>query len=99
MAVTLDGVWKDKVCGMCGDFDQDPANDFQDREGNLFTSPIAFGKYWTSDRITENNHPEGKSCLNVKEPPKCLDKNKRLSEYWLRGSWNFMSIVEKKARV
>lgn len=81
MAITLDGVWKDKVCGMCGDFDQNPANDLADRLGNLFTSPIAFGKYWLSDKVDENNHPEGKACSSVNEPPKCLEKNRRLAEY------------------
>ena len=81
VAITLDGVWKDKVCGMCGDFDGNAKNEFKDREGRLFDSPVAFGKYWLSDRITENNHPNGESCDAVKEPPKCDQKNKRLAEY------------------
>ena len=60
MAITLDGAWKDKVCGMCGDFDQDVENDFQDRNGRIVQSPIEFGNSWLSDYVKENNHPQRK---------------------------------------
>lgn len=71
VAITLDGAWKDKVCGMCGDFDQDVENDFQDRDGSIMTSPIAFGNTWLSDTISENNHPDKAACSAVAKPPKC----------------------------
>ena len=67
VAITLDGKWKDKVCGLCGDFDMDHENDFMNRDGKLVNSPIAFGKSWISDLISENNHPEGKFFLFTKE--------------------------------
>lgn len=80
VAITLDGAWKDKVCGMCGDFDQDVENDFQDRNGNAMTSPIAFGNTWLSDTVKENNHPQRKQCSAVAQPPKCHAKKRGLAE-------------------
>lgn len=81
VAVTLDGVWKDKVCGMCGDFDQDVENDFQDRKGSIVQSPIEFGNSWLSDYVKENNHPQRKACSAVSKPPKCEAKKRPLAEY------------------
>jgi hypothetical protein len=81
VAITLDGAWKDKVCGMCGDFDQDVENDFEDRDGVVVQSPIEFGNSWLSDYVKENNHPQRKACSAVSKPPKCSAKKRPLAEF------------------
>ncbi|XP_037551804.1 mucin-19 [Nematolebias whitei] len=40
--------WRNKVCGLCGDFDSNEMNDLQIRGSAVVSSPLAFGNSWKS---------------------------------------------------
>ena len=44
--VTVSTSWRGRLCGLCGNYNDDPDDDFQTRNGTLETSPDAFGLSW-----------------------------------------------------
>jgi len=44
--VTVSTSWRGRVCGLCGNYNGDPTDDFQTRNGTLESSPDAFGLNW-----------------------------------------------------
>ena len=44
--VTVSGVWRERLCGLCGNFNDDPDDDFQTSSGILTTSANTFGLSW-----------------------------------------------------
>ena len=47
--VTVSKEWSNRVCGMCGNYDGNAANDFQDPDGNVVGTPNEFGESWETD--------------------------------------------------
>jgi len=47
--VTVSKEWTNKVCGLCGNYNGNGADDFQDRDGNTVATPNEFGESWQTD--------------------------------------------------
>ena len=47
--VTVSKQWANRVCGMCGDYNGNAADDFQDPDGNALATPNEFGESWETD--------------------------------------------------
>uniref|UniRef100_A0A3Q3INE2 VWFD domain-containing protein n=1 Tax=Monopterus albus TaxID=43700 RepID=A0A3Q3INE2_MONAL len=65
--VTVPGNYRDKVCGLCGNFNGNQKDDFQMPDRRLANNANAFGKSWkvTIPNVVCNDGCEGNSC------PKC----------------------------
>ncbi|XP_030069375.1 IgGFc-binding protein isoform X2 [Microcaecilia unicolor] len=46
LLVQLDSRYSEKLCGMCGNYNNDPTDDFKTPSGNLTSDPTEFGKSW-----------------------------------------------------
>ena len=46
---TVSGAWRERLCGLCGNFNDDPDDDFQTSYGTLTTSVNTFGLSWRVD--------------------------------------------------
>jgi len=44
--VTVSKEWANRVCGLCGNFNGNGADDFQDPDGNAVATPNEFGESW-----------------------------------------------------
>ncbi|KAK2913695.1 hypothetical protein Q8A67_002094 [Cirrhinus molitorella] len=64
--------YEDKLCGLCGDYNGDPQDDFQTPTGELVQSPNDFGNSWNTD--SECNKPD------VGPPTGCTDDEQDLYE-------------------
>ncbi|XP_034529959.1 mucin-19-like isoform X6 [Notolabrus celidotus] len=59
ITVELSAYWRNKVCGLCGNFDSNEMNDLQISSSAVMSSPLAFGNSWKaatppcSDVMTE----------------------------------------------
>ena len=47
--VTVSKQWANRVCGLCGDYNGNAADDFQDPDGNALATPDEFGESWETD--------------------------------------------------
>ncbi|XP_042191379.1 mucin-19-like [Callorhinchus milii] len=48
LSIILDPSWKNKVCGLCGNFNGNVADDLTTKWNSLVTNPIEFGNSWKS---------------------------------------------------
>ncbi|XP_052417115.1 zonadhesin, like isoform X9 [Carassius gibelio] len=64
--------YKDQLCGLCGDYNGDPQDDFQTPTGELVQSPNDFGHSWNTD-------PECNK-TDVGPSPGCTDAEQELYE-------------------
>ncbi|XP_072097967.1 mucin-6-like [Mobula birostris] len=48
LSIALDTRWKNKVCGLCGNFNEDIADDLTTKENSLVTNIARFGNSWKS---------------------------------------------------
>ncbi|XP_072327696.1 uncharacterized protein [Scyliorhinus torazame] len=48
VSITLDPRWKTRVCGLCGNFNDDVADDLTTKGNSLATSAVRFGSSWKS---------------------------------------------------
>uniref|UniRef100_UPI00398F21EB mucin-2-like isoform X3 n=1 Tax=Pristiophorus japonicus TaxID=55135 RepID=UPI00398F21EB len=48
LSITLDPRWKKKVCGLCGNFNDDVSDDLTTKGNSLVTSTVKFGSSWKS---------------------------------------------------
>ncbi|KAK6315063.1 hypothetical protein J4Q44_G00145920 [Coregonus suidteri] len=46
LTVILDDHWRNRVCGLCGNFDSNEMNDLQISGSSVVSSPLAFGNSW-----------------------------------------------------
>uniref|UniRef100_H9GN41 VWFD domain-containing protein n=1 Tax=Anolis carolinensis TaxID=28377 RepID=H9GN41_ANOCA len=46
LVVKVSSSFSENVCGLCGNYNGDPADDFQTPAGSLAPSPVEFGKSW-----------------------------------------------------
>ncbi|XP_063043702.1 zonadhesin, like [Engraulis encrasicolus] len=58
MDIKVIAAYKEKVCGLCGDYDGNPNDDFRIPSGELVTKPNDFGNSWNTDPKC-NKNPEG----------------------------------------
>ncbi|XP_078275571.1 mucin-5AC-like [Rhinoraja longicauda] len=47
-SITLDPRWKNEVCGLCGNFNDDVADDLKTKGNSLVTNAVKFGNSWKS---------------------------------------------------
>lgn len=59
--VTVPGSYQQHLCGLCGDYNGNPTDDFQKPDGSQATDPNDFGNSWEEDA-------PGSSCQS---PPDC----------------------------
>lgn len=52
--VTIASVYRGTVCGLCGNFNGDPSDDFQTPAGTVVSNAIAFGESWSLRRESES---------------------------------------------
>uniref|UniRef100_A0A8C4RFL2 VWFD domain-containing protein n=1 Tax=Erpetoichthys calabaricus TaxID=27687 RepID=A0A8C4RFL2_ERPCA len=52
VTVTLQSNWMNKVCGLCGNFDGNSANDLQTRMNSVVTNTLEFGNSWKMERCS-----------------------------------------------
>ena len=50
VTVKASSVWNGMLCGLCGNYNADPSDDFQSPNGTLITSPNDFGYEWSTSR-------------------------------------------------
>ncbi|XP_061452965.1 IgGFc-binding protein-like [Rhineura floridana] len=66
LELKISSSFSESVCGLCGNYNGDPADDFSTPEGSLAPSPVEFGKSWKvedGDRFCwDDCHGECKSC-------------------------------------
>ncbi|XP_032895183.1 mucin-2-like isoform X2 [Amblyraja radiata] len=48
ISITLDPRWKNKVCGLCGNFNDDVADDLKTKGNSLVTNTVKLGNSWKS---------------------------------------------------
>ncbi|XP_051776840.1 mucin-19-like isoform X13 [Erpetoichthys calabaricus] len=71
LTVILDPIWKGQVCGLCGNFDSDPTNDFETRGKSLVTNVVEFGNSWKFDP----------SCGNI------VNQSFPCEKHWYCSAW------------
>ena len=64
VAVEASLVWKGRLCGLCGNYNDDPSDDFKIPNGTLVISPKDFGSKWLTNKSHEN-------CNGTEPPPIC----------------------------
>ncbi|KAH0631328.1 hypothetical protein JD844_005616 [Phrynosoma platyrhinos] len=57
LLVKISSSFSENICGLCGNYNGDPADDFQTPAGSLAPTPVEFGKSWKID-------DEDKFCWN-----------------------------------
>ncbi|KAM7382747.1 hypothetical protein PAMP_002464 [Pampus punctatissimus] len=64
VTVTVPGNYRDKVCGLCGNFNNNPKDDFQTPSHQLTENVNAFGKSWqvTIPNVVCENGCKGNTC-------------------------------------
>ena len=62
--VTVSTSWRGRLCGLCGDYNGDPSDDFRMSDNSLTDSPNDFGISW--EHITN-----GSSCPPLLDPTDC----------------------------
>ena len=65
VTVTVSSAWIGQLCGLCGNYNGDPSDDFQSPEGILLTSPNSFGLSWAV-------YNDNKLCGDLTPPLACL---------------------------
>ncbi|XP_074662936.1 SCO-spondin-like [Tubulanus polymorphus] len=75
----LDPMWQDKVEGLCGNYNNNPNDDFESKSGGLETAPHTFADSWSMDCPVGSDTP---SIIGDSEP--CAGVEHR--ESWARES-------------
>jgi len=57
-------MWQDKLCGLCGNYNGDPTDDFMDQDGNPLATADEFASSWTTGDIS--------TCGILEEAPFCV---------------------------
>ena len=52
--VTVSKMWQNKLCGLCGNYNSNASDDFMAPNGDLLTTPDAFGNSWLYTTNTTN---------------------------------------------
>ena len=63
--VTVSTSWRGRLCGLCGNYNNNPADDFQTPNGILASSPNDFGISWLMNNDTSGN------CGQLATPDPC----------------------------
>ncbi|XP_071370357.1 mucin-6 [Centroberyx affinis] len=53
ITIKLDSRWRNRVCGLCGNFDSNEMNDLQISGSTARSSPLAFGNSWKTPTCTD----------------------------------------------
>lgn len=55
LSVTVAQKWKGKLCGLCGNYNDDSTDDFQTRVGSLATTSLEFADSWQNNNISQDS--------------------------------------------
>ena len=66
VTVKVSSAWNGLLCGLCGNYNDDPSDDFQTANGTLITSPNDFGSEWSTSTGREG-------CGLLDTLPQCLN--------------------------
>ena len=55
--VTVSTSWRGRLCGLCGNYNDDATDDFQTPDGSIESSPNVFGLSWILDNDTIDSCP------------------------------------------
>jgi len=72
LSVTVAQKWKGKLCGLCGNYNDDSGDDFQTNSGVLATSSTEFADSW------ENSNTIQESCFSQPSSPAACRANKTI---------------------
>jgi len=64
VGVTVSGTWRGQLCGLCGNFNDNPNDDFLTPTGTLAVSANAFGLSWMTNNSNDN-------CGELTDPGTC----------------------------
>ena len=64
--VTVSTMWQDRLCGLCGNYNNNPSDDFMAPNGDSLTTPDAFGNSWLYANSSLNS-----GCSGLSVPPTC----------------------------
>ena len=67
--VTASTVWKDKLCGLCGHYNNDPSDDFMAPNSQLVSTTEQFSNSW----VLNNNIS---TCGLLSSPPRCVGRTR-----------------------
>ncbi|KAG8440107.1 hypothetical protein GDO86_006046 [Hymenochirus boettgeri] len=67
LEVSVPGTYRDHLCGLCGNFNNYPQDDFRDRRGQILLSEAAFGNSW---RVQSSNDSSS-SCWDGQDVDPC----------------------------
>uniref|UniRef100_A0A3B3R8S4 VWFD domain-containing protein n=1 Tax=Paramormyrops kingsleyae TaxID=1676925 RepID=A0A3B3R8S4_9TELE len=76
MDIKVTSDYKNVLCGLCGDYNANPNDDFRTPTGQLVTNANEFGHSWNSDPKCESDNKPDPSCdpsleAEVSKPEKC----------------------------
>ncbi|XP_072922375.1 mucin-6-like isoform X1 [Hemitrygon akajei] len=54
LSIALDTKWQNKVCGLCGNFNEDVADELTTKDNSLVTNTARFGNSWKSSSSCSN---------------------------------------------
>ena len=60
--ITVSTRWRNRLCGLCGNYNGNSTDDLMDREGNTLSTPNAFGNSWVVGSATGCTAPETAAC-------------------------------------
>ena len=64
--VTVSQMWQNRLCGLCGNFNNDASDDFKMSDGSLVLTENAFGNSWLYTNASSG-------CGGLSVPPICLN--------------------------
>nr|XP_033814887.1 IgGFc-binding protein-like [Geotrypetes seraphini] len=70
--VTLPSTYKGKVCGMCGNYNENPLDDFLNPDGQMEPDSVSLGNSWQVGNDS--------SCSGSKHEPNCTEEEKEVIE-------------------
>ena len=70
--VKVSSKWQGKLCGLCGNYNLNKADDFQTPDGELTTTADSFGNSW----LYYNDGVSSGDCVGLPDPPTCPETDR-----------------------
>ncbi|XP_076848974.1 kielin/chordin-like protein isoform X2 [Brachyhypopomus gauderio] len=76
LEVSVPGTYKKHMCGLCGNFNNNPKDDLRLRNGQTISSDAAFGNDW---KVGSGNH-SGSQCSDAKDIKPCKEGGQKTAD-------------------